>query len=95
VAAIEVTRRGAEMMPFIPLEPAEEYDAESAEIERMFKSRLRDLRRLPRSQKALALRAAREWRQLAKQALTEKHLRDRHARYMLWQLRLPPLRPSP
>lgn len=91
-AAIEITRHGADVMPF---EHTEDYDAEEAEIERMFKSRLRDLRRLPRSQRALALRAAREWRQLALQALREKRARDRRTRYMLWQLRLPPPRPTP
>lgn len=89
VAMVEITPRGADMIPLIPLEPAEEYDAEEAEIERTFKARLRGLRRLPRSQRALALRAAREFRQLALQALREKRARDRHAKYMLWRMRLP------
>ena len=91
-AAIEITRHGADVMP---LDQVEDYDAQEAEIERLFKAKLRDLRRLPRSQRALALRAAREWRQLALQALRERRVRERHARYMLWQLRLPPPRPTP
>jgi hypothetical protein len=94
-AANEIARRGTDMIPFIPLEPAEEYEAEELEIERVFKCRLRDLRRLPRHQRALALRAAREFRQMALQALREKRARERHARYMLWKMRLPPPRPTP
>lgn len=94
-AAIEIMRRGGDMMPFIPLEPAEEYEAEQLEIERLFKCRVRDLRRLPRSQRALALRAAREWRQLALLALREKRIRDRLSRHMLREMRLPPPRPTP
>jgi hypothetical protein len=91
-AAVEITHHGA---PLIPLEAMEEDGGEAAEIERMFKSRLKDLRRLPRSQRALALRIARECRQIALKELRERRARERHTRYMLWQMRLPPPRLSP
>jgi hypothetical protein len=55
----------------------------------MFKFKLIGLRRLPRYQRPLALRAAREWRLLALKALREKRARDRHANYSLWRLARP------
>jgi hypothetical protein len=76
--------------PFIPLEPIEDDDSERIAIEATFKYRLIGLRRLPRYQRALALGAAREWRQIALKELRERRARERNARYMLWQMRLPP-----
>jgi hypothetical protein len=88
----EPTRRGS---PFIPLESIEDDDSERVEIEATFKYRLIGLRRLPRYQRALALRAAREWRQIALKELRERRARERNARYMLWQMRLtPPIQPQ-
>jgi hypothetical protein len=82
----ELTRHGSPVHGF---EPLEEDEAAEAEIEAMFKRRLMGLRRLPRYQRAGALRAAREWRQLALKALRERRATDRHARHMLWRLGLP------
>jgi hypothetical protein len=79
----EVTRAGSDGEGF---EPVEEGGAEG-EIEAMFKAKLMDLRRLPRCQKPLALRAAREWRQSALAALRAKRARDRLAQYALWRSR--------
>ena len=68
------------------MEENEEDGAAEAEIEAMFKRRITGLRRLPRYQRAGALRAAREWRMLELKALREKRARDRHAKYMAWRL---------
>jgi hypothetical protein len=70
----------------------EEDETADAEIEAQFKARLMGLRRLPRYQRAGALRAAKEWRMLALKALREKRATDRRARYALWRLGLPPPR---
>jgi hypothetical protein len=67
----------------------EEDETAEAEIEAMFKRRLMGLRRLPRYQRAGALRAAREWRVLELKALRKKRATDRHARLMQWRLSLP------
>lgn len=56
-------RRGAEpiRIPRMGLEPIEDGDAVETEIERLFRARIGGLRRLPRRERAAALRAAREW----------------------------------
>ena len=64
-------------------------DAADVEIEMTFRLKLMGLRRLPRQQRADALRAVRQWRFLALKALREKRAGDRRARYMLWQLQRP------
>ena len=76
-------------LPLAGLDAVEEDGAAEAEIEAMFKRRLMGLRRLPRYQRAGALRAAREWRMLALKTLRERRATDRHARHMLWRLSLP------
>lgn len=83
----ELSRRDS---PFIPFEPTEDDDSERVEIEATFKCRLLGLRRLPRHQRGLALRAVREWRQIALTELRARRARERSARHVLWQLRLPP-----
>jgi hypothetical protein len=67
-------------------EPVEADAGAEAEIESMFKAKLMDLRRLPRCERSLAFRAAREWHQSALNALRAKRARDRQAQYMLWRL---------
>jgi hypothetical protein len=57
-------------------------DGAELEIEAMFKRRLMALRRLPRHQRPLALRIAKEWRALALKALREKRAIERHANHM-------------
>ena len=61
---------------------ANEGDAAEIEIRTTFRRMMMGLRRLPRRERAQALRAAREWRSFALNALHEKRQRDRHARYM-------------
>jgi hypothetical protein len=68
----------------------EDDDAARIEIEAAFKARLKALRRLPRYQRPLALRAAREWRMSAIAELREKRMRERAARSMLWRQQQPP-----
>jgi hypothetical protein len=63
-------------------DPADDSEAAVIEIEAEFRRKLMGLRRLRRRERALALRAAREWRSFALNALRERRLRDRHARYM-------------
>jgi hypothetical protein len=82
-AAVEVTRSGSDGAGF---EPVEEDAGAETEIEAAFGAKLMDLRRLPRSQRPLALRAAREWRQSALKGLREKRARDRQVQHMLWRL---------
>jgi hypothetical protein len=69
-------------------------EAAECQIEATFKARVKGLRRLPRYQRPLALRAAREWRMQALRALREKRERDRHARYVQWRSQLPAPRPT-
>jgi hypothetical protein len=71
----------------------DEEDGEG-EIEMMFRARLSALRRLPRHEKAAALRAAREWRTGAMKALREKRAARRLARHRLWQAQQPMPRPT-
>ena len=58
----------------------------------MLQAILMALRRLPRHDRAAALRAAREWFLLPMKGVGEKRARDRIARYQLWRLQRP--RPS-
>lgn len=81
-AALETTRRAR--LP--DLEPFDEDEGAVREINQLFRRRLAGLRRLPRDQKAHALRAAREWRRQALRALKERRAADRHARHTLRQL---------
>jgi hypothetical protein len=58
------------------------------EVEAVFQDMLSGIRRLPRRQRAAALRAAREWRFLEMKALRDKRARERRGRYLaLRQLR--------
>jgi hypothetical protein len=75
-AAIEVTKRH---WPALAPEPFEEGVGAELEIAAEFQRRLAGLRRLPRYERAAALRLAREWRQLALKALREKRATARHA----------------
>jgi len=77
-AAIELTRRD-----FLSLGSDAPEDDGATEIEAEFRRKIAGLRRLPRQQRAAAVRAAREWFLVALSALREKRARDRHARHML------------
>ena len=83
---IELTRTGS--FPIGP-PPGDEDDAGEAEIKAMFKGKLVALRRLPRRERAAALRAAREWFLMAMKAAREKRGRDRYGKYMQWRLQIP------
>jgi hypothetical protein len=83
-AASEATRAGSDACAF---DPVENDGAAEAEINAIFGAKLSDLRRLPRCQRSLALRAAREWRQSALAALRAQRARDRQAQYALWRSR--------
>jgi hypothetical protein len=69
--------------PSVEAEAFDEGDAAEMDIENEFRRKLMGLRRLRRRERAQALRAAREWRSFALNALREKRLRERQARYML------------
>jgi len=56
------------------------YKAAALEIDQQFHARLKGLRRMPRCDRAVALRAAREWRRACLQALKERCTRERRAR---------------
>jgi hypothetical protein len=84
-AVIELTHRAS----LVGLEPAEEDETSASEIRATFRQKLTGLRRLPRHERAHALRAAREWLLLALMTLREKRARDRHAKSMFWQLQRP------
>ncbi len=87
-AAIEMTKRAS--LALAP-EPFEEGVGAELEIAAEFQRRLVGLRRLPRHERAAALRLAREWRQLALKALREKRATARHAwRSLRWLQRLQP-----
>lgn len=66
--------------------PLDEGDAAEIEIENIFKRKIAGTRQLPRRERALARRAAREWRRFALKALREKRATERHARFMRWRL---------
>jgi hypothetical protein len=66
--------------------PIDEGDAAEIEIENIFKRKIAGARLLPRRERALARREARDWRRLALKALRDKRLNERHARYRLRQL---------
>jgi hypothetical protein len=87
-AALETTRHAADLPE---LEPLEEDDGAVLEINQLFRRRLAGLRRLPRHQRAGALRAARDWRRQALGALKERRAAERRARHLLRQL----LKPAP
>ena len=67
------------------MEPLEEDEGAVREITELYRRRLAGLRRMPRYQRAHALRAAREWRRQALRALKEKRASERHARHLLRQ----------
>lgn len=69
--------------------PIEETDDEAFEIELEFRRKVAGLRRLPKRERAAALRAAREWYALALQALRERKAGKRHAHYLAWRAQLP------
>jgi hypothetical protein len=75
-AAIEVMKRTS---PALAPEPFEDGVGAELEIDAEFQRRLAGLRRLPRHERAAALRLAREWRQLALKALRERRTTARHA----------------
>jgi hypothetical protein len=66
--------------------PIDEGDAAEIEIETIFKRKIAAARLLPRRERALARREARDWRRIALKALREKRATERHARYMRWRL---------
>jgi hypothetical protein len=77
-------------LPSVEGGTVDEGDGGEIEIETTFRRKLTGLRRLPRRERLQALLAAREWRSFALNALREKRLTDRHARYMQRrQLRMP------
>lgn len=82
VAALENTRR---VVRLPELEPLEEDEGAVREINDLFGRRIAGLRRMPRYQRAHALRAAREWRRQALRALKEKRATERRARYLCRQ----------
>jgi hypothetical protein len=98
-SSINVAREASSDRSDAPLaggmDPIDDHIAEAIEIERMFHLKIMGLRRLPRYQRAGALRAAREERQLALNALKEKRLRERHARHALRQRRQQQQWPAP
>jgi hypothetical protein len=67
----------------VEMEALDEGDAAELEIEAEFRRKLMGLRRLRHGERAQALRAAREWRSFALNALREKRLRERHSRYLV------------
>ena len=82
----EVTRRRiARPVP----DRFDEYEGVEADIEATYRRKLAGLRRLPRSQRAYALQAARESRLLDLKSLREKRASVRHARRRLRQLQRP------
>lgn len=87
-AALETAHRPAHSPE---LEPLEGDEGTVLEINQLFRRRLAGLRRLPRHQKADALRAARDWRRQALRAIKDRRAAERHARHLLRQL----LKPAP
>jgi hypothetical protein len=65
----------------IPDPVDDEEEATANEIEREYQGMLLGIRRLPRSRRPAARRAACDWRQMMLAALREKRVRERHARY--------------
>jgi hypothetical protein len=78
-ATLEIARSTARLPE---LEPLEEDEGAVREIKELFGRRIAALRRLPRHQRAHALRAAREWRRQALKALKEKRAVERCARHL-------------
>jgi len=85
-ADLELTRDG---LFSIGPPPADDDDAGETEIKAVFQGMLRCQRRLPRHERAAALRAAREWFLMAMKAAREKRARDRYGKYMQWRLQIP------
>jgi len=77
--AIDTAHRGSDAGG---LGPADDDGGAEAEIEAMYRTKFAGIRRLPRHQRPLARRAAREWRQSALRALREKRAGERYARLM-------------
>jgi hypothetical protein len=71
------------------LDPVDDEEAAENEIEREYQGMLLGVRRLPRSQRPAARRAAREWRQMMLAALREKRRRERRAKRAQGQLQRP------
>jgi hypothetical protein len=78
--------------PSAGFESTEKDDASDIDVDTIFRRKLMGLRLLPRRERAQAYRAAKEWRRVALKALREKRTSERHARYMLRQLKR--IRPS-
>ena len=83
-AVTELTRRD-----ILPVEPfsTEEEDSPDVEIMKIFRRKIAGLRRLPRQQRAQAIRAALEWLWSTMAALRKKRLYERHARRMILQMK--------
>jgi hypothetical protein len=79
-AATELTLR--DLLP-AELMSTEEEDNPDVEIQLIFRRKIAGLRRLPRHQRAQALRAALEWLGSAMAALREKRAYTRHRRNIL------------
>ena len=75
--ATELTR-DAETSPDGPVDDAA---STAAEIQAIFRSRIAGLRRLPKRERAQAMRAALEWLWFAEAALREKRMIERSAQY--------------
>jgi hypothetical protein len=86
-AAIEVLRGAASSDE---QEPVDEPDSPEAEIQAIFRTRIAGLRRLPKRERAQALRAALEWLWFAEAVLREKRMIQRYARFSERQRMLKP-----
>jgi hypothetical protein len=69
--------------------PPDDTASAAAEIQAIFRSRVAGLRRLPKRERAQAMRAALEWLWFAEAALREKRMIARDARFSL-RRRVPP-----
>jgi hypothetical protein len=83
-SANELTHR--DILPVDPI-PGEEEDSPEFEVMKMFRRKIAGLRRLPKHQRAQAIRAALEWLSATMKALRDKRAYARHRRHMLWQMR--------
>jgi hypothetical protein len=85
--ACELTHRDplpAEVMPI------EEEDSPDVEVMKIFRLKIAGLRRLPKHQRAQAIRLVLEWLWSTMAGLREKRLYERHARHTLrQQMRMP------
>jgi hypothetical protein len=78
-AASDLARR--DIFPVDPI-PGEEEDNPEFEVMKMFKQKMAGLRRLPKHQRAQAIRAALEWLWSTMAGLREKRAYARHQRHM-------------